>query len=216
MYEWKPFTTNPLIMFIIFVVSVLMCHLIFIKWLNLSSRIWKGLDYLWLALTSLSIIGYIGEAQHVVNRANLPLSSIYRDNKYKWLHDRLDYMTSGVICRSFIETEYSPDNLEKTQEEYDKVCQFVNEALTSFPQNINDAVGWTLPESRPIVKNEILQEELGYLDEALMEFSNACKTYQHRKETSENQNDVFKIMWPLFAILALALRITKVTHELKS
>lgn len=215
-----PITTNPWALVGLFFVALLVLHVVLVFWLKVGKRGWKLADYYWLGFTAIGLIGASGQARHLVAKNMEPTAKAHAS----WEYDRLLYEINfysadpGVICRTFTPSPLlSEAQHYAVQTQFDAACKWMKDVSRLVPPK--DAGGPldinTWP-GRPTVHNEtdqFMQTVFRYVAD-YNESVHSRDDIHQKSETSELE-DIVTVVSPMFLALALALRITKVTGELR-
>lgn len=198
--------------------------LVLVRWLTLSKVAWKRMDYVWLSLGVLGLLSAAAEVRMASASAQLDM----HENRALAAFDSVKALVAvyasspGAICRTFVRSEYSPppDEFRKTQAEYDAACAWVkelSEALSKHaaapPQSIVPA---SLP-SRPNVSDGALNDMFAGLDHQFRYLDRDMASLGALRENSKRTftEEQFVDLGPFLLAIALAIRITKVTGEIR-
>jgi hypothetical protein len=130
------------------------------------------------------------------------------------------YSQTSIICRKFVRSQYSPppEDFDRTQREFDATCQWFKSVFEALPTTVpKDEIARVNFPSEPNVSQPDLVQFISSFDLALNEFNRASRGEKFLRENShETDADVMMALFtPILLAAALALRITKVTGELK-
>jgi hypothetical protein len=204
----------------VFVGSLLAFHLMFVWPRNLTKRGWKIVDYFWLGVGLLGVIGSVGVGRQTIAENLLTIARARVNSFAVDVESALRFGTSGAICRRFVRSEFSPppEEFDRLQREFDAQCAWFTQAIERL-------------KASPFAKREPLTfEHLGGPPPAGAD----GWTSAHTRETVDRYNAaiadlerlsrdakrteielVLLIFGPFLLVVALALRITKVTGELR-
>ena len=126
----------------------------------------------------------------------------------------------GLLCRTFARSPLSPppEVFDAIVAQYDKSCAWAHE----MNQHVASIGRWDyidvskLPARPPATEEQITRYEQEMFDRIrehnlLVERRRALEASKNRSEFEET----LSVLSPLFAVLALALRVTKVTGEIR-
>ena len=215
-----PLWTSPGWIFAVFVSSLVVFHLMFVWPRNLTKRGWKVVDYFWLGVGLLGVIGSVGIGRQAIAE-NLLTTARARVNFFaSEVESALRFGTSGAICRRFVRTEFSPppEEFDRLQREFDAQCAWFTQAIERL-------------KASPLAKREPLRfEDLGgsppvgadrwtseHAHETVSRY-NAAVAELERLSHDAKRTDLelaLLIVGPFLLVVALALRIAKVTGELR-
>jgi hypothetical protein len=224
-----PQILNGTRLLLLFIVATFFFHCVFIYvgplarigFRPLGKRGWKLVDYIWLGAASLALIGTIAQAR--MNYAK-ELHSSLETLVAPWPDSAQIYVNpeyyDGIICRTFVRSPLSPppEEFNKTVAEYDLACSWMH-LVTDHLQKIGrwDRIDTSqLPAAPRSSEQTILRFEAEISDafrrhNTLVDKRKALEAAQSRSDLEE----LIAVLSPICAMLALALRITKVTGELR-
>jgi hypothetical protein len=217
---FKNIITNPWIAILTLIIATGILHLLLVWPKNLTKRQWKKVDYYWILLTSLGIIGTTRVAEKTISQNDSYVV------KYQLLFEAdqlVSYLTpenSSWVCRTFTKTEFSPENIEEVQKEYDKACQWRNDVSKIVIKSI-DTINFNLIEIKklPILNANDSQIKVFKNDifDHIKTYNNCVKILKKNSQIQEPTTGDIMIIYfsPILLIAGLSLRITKVTGELK-
>jgi hypothetical protein len=139
-----PAFTNSWTVLLIFAVMVLRLHLILVVWLKLGKLAWKIVDYIWLGFAALGLIGASGQARQLIANNMSAIAEARIQTSYELFRNLVDrYSQEGAVCRTFVRGEYSPppEEFERRQRDYDKVCGWFREIAAKLPRNVAAGAG---------------------------------------------------------------------------
>lgn len=207
----------------VFFGALILLHLLLVRWVPLSVRRWKQVDYVWLAIAAIGLFGALETPRAIASRGRESLAQFRLDFAVQQLYDSAQFGTSIATCRTF-----SPSSLmaeadrHSLQAEFDGVCNWFKLALEQVANrrheltSANEPVELDLPK-RPETDEEQLVFEFASFDRALQDV-HQYKTVVKEMRQAQQETDfetTLKILGPFFVAFALALRITKVTGELR-
>jgi hypothetical protein len=220
-----PVFTNVWIILSIFAAEVLFFHLVLVFWLKLGKRAWKIVDYVWLSLAALGILGAAGQARQLFATNTVASSSQRTQISYMQLLSFVDqFSQEGAVCRTFVRSQFSPPPAEflRAQKDYDSVCHWFWDVQRKLPRlsdvypDLKEVDLKNLP-SEPTVSETDLRETLRGFHNQVDLYNNDAKEYGSvvgaTKQSSVEGLLVFTS--PLLLSFAIALRISKVTGELR-
>jgi hypothetical protein len=218
--------TNVSTVLTIFVIEILLFHLVLVAWLKLSRRAWKIVDYIWLGFATLGIFGAAGQARQLVANNMTSTLSQQTQASYMLLFSLVgQYSNEGAVCRTFVRGQYSPPpaEFERTQKDYDSVCQWFRDIQRKLP-TASDKFDEGLPylDPRSLTPEPSVPER--ELNDILLSFHKLLDIYNGDAQGYADVIGATKRLWmedfliissPLLVSFALALRITKVTGEIR-
>ncbi len=137
--------------------------------------------------------------------------------------ESLDYIAqdagNSYFCMKFNRTEFSPPNLEDIQRQYDAACKWRKEIariLKSIDKDKTPAIAFEdLPP--PTFNSGPLNETVDWLRERLKDYGDQLSTLEETKIAAEISplESTLKYFSPFLLCAALAIRVTKVTGEIR-
>jgi hypothetical protein len=221
---YLPFTANQLVVLAIFVGSLFAFDVVLVRWLKLSKIAWKHVDYIWLGFAALGLFGSVSQVRMASATGQLDMYEARAMHSFESVRNSVTLYASspGAICRTFVRTEYSPppDELQRIQSEFDTTCAWVkqmNKSLSKHDMSPPKPVDRTTLPSRPNVTVNMLKEiylsldnQFGYFDQSMEDFETI-----HEASKKSSMETLLVFLSPFLLAIALALRITKVTGEIK-
>jgi hypothetical protein len=192
-------------------------HFLFVYPKNLSKKSWKKVDYVWISFTVIGLIGATNNVTKEFSKNKIAVASSRKSFQYNFMLSFLDSEDSHIVCRTFNRSEYSPENFDAIVADFDRCCKWskdVREIVTSIDTVKNDLVDMTkIPNLQTVnniwYKNTVLENIEEYNKIVSEKIVNENVIY-------EANNGSLLFFTPLFLILGLAIRITKVTGELRN
>ena len=217
-----PFLTNSWIVVIIFLITLVIFHIVLVVWLKMGETAWKVVDYIWLGFAALGLIGAASQARQIVATASAAIMEARVNVAYTPLRSLVEmYANQGVVCRIFVRSQFSPppEEFDRTQREFDSVCQWFKKVAVTFPQRIEtttEEIRLSSFPAEPSVTQGGLKDILGGFHRQLDFYNAAAKqNMEVQLATKRSEAEEELILWsPLLLSFALALRITKVSGEL--
>ena len=221
--SFMPLSASPRVVLGVFAALLIGFDILLVRCLKLGKVAWKRVDYIWLGVGALGLIGAVGQVRMASASAQLTMQESRAAaalNLVKGLAE-LYAKDPGAICRTFVRSEYSPppEEFQRAQNEYDAACAWAKQMTdnlakraSSPPEPIDRA---SLP-SRPVVSDGGLRDMFRGLDNQFEYFEQNMDAYRALREKSQQtpieQGLVF--LGPFLLAAALAVRITKVTGEI--
>jgi hypothetical protein len=212
-------SATPLYLFLVFVVVLAAMHLALVRRRSLSDIAWKHMDYVWLAAAALGLFA----ASVQIDRT---LSQRYLENTerpriaatYSFLREQL--ADPAGVCMPRQRSALSPANFDEIVAEQQALCKRAKEIAAKMPTAFDrdfpplEATGF---EPVGIDSNF----ESGFVHGV----SRAAELYRLQQlryaelvKSSEQSTGelVLSVLGPLLISFALALRVTKVSGEIKN
>lgn len=203
--------------FLIFVAALITFHFTLIRKSPLSSVQWKQVDYVWLLMALIGMLGTVGSARELIANNLLDLANHRRAFSYQTVESRLQFGTSEAICRKFERSEFSPpgEEFDRLQNEYDLQCKFFQRAVDLLKAKAAHQEPLDLIQlfgQYPIGGDQQVYENLRDATTIYNENLEVVATLQEKAQVTELES-FMRLVGPLLIALALALRMTKVTAE---
>ena len=215
-----PWFTDFLWVIAVFVAFLLLCHVAFIRVLPLSSTAWKRVDYIWLSMAFVGLIGSVGNGREYVAKNLLEMETHRLESARDFIEGRARFGTSGAICREFVRSEFAPppQEFERIQNGYNSQCKWFRKALVliqASASSLNELNAQVLFGPYPAGGD---QGTYTLFSDAVAQYNADVKNVaQFRTATETTAFEAFiRLLGPVAIALALALRMTKVTAEIKS
>jgi hypothetical protein len=225
MQPFMPLTASLTAVLGVFAGLLVALDLLLVRWLRLGKVSWKRMDYIWLGFGALGLLGAVAQVRMESASAQLDMYEKRAIVAFDSVKSLVEVYASnpGPICRTFVRSEFSPppDEFQRIQNEYNTACEWVkqvSEALkthaTSPPRPIDRAS--PLPP-RPQVSDGALKGMFRGLDRQLAYFDQNIQAFEALRQKSKRTptEETFVYIGPFLLAIALAIRITKVTGELK-
>lgn len=204
---------------LLLLVMVIIFHLLFVWPRNLSKKQWKRIDYIWLLVAALGIISLSANIRIMVADNWYTIEKNRAIFKYEWIQKIVTDFHPGWLCRTFIRTAYSPNNLDEIQQEHNTACQWnkeINKIISSEEaSSLPDITFERIPSLN--VTDHILLEAKQDVETAINDYAKQRQVYmltQHDKSRTELENTL-QYLSPILLCFAIALRIAKVSGEIR-
>ncbi len=217
-------SATPLYLLFVFLLFLAGLHVILVWWKPLDEVLWKKVDYIWLGTAAFGLLAASAQADRLMSQNFLDNVEVpHTISTYESLRDHL--MRAGAsdshLCITRYRSPLSPDDFDEIVQTQQKLCAWSRDILSRMPREVPlpfpalEEIGY-IPISDVHAKYESWYvEETKRLAE---DYRFQRKQYSERVESSEMSlgESLFSIVGPLFLAFALALRITKVSGEIKN
>lgn len=211
------------LLIILFITLLIILHIfIFLK--NLNELDWKVVDYGWLILTIVGVIGISGDIQRYMAESFLKNLEIPRlETSYNHLYDLLKDGSSpnSIFCKEYV---YEISEFGLSKEDFDqfknlrkKQCEDISRIAKQLPnENIEpfiDLSELNLPKNiDSLIDDHYLTTYKQYLDN----YNEQYIVYKNTKDKTDLSGFLFYLYLfsPLLICAGLAVRITKATGEI--
>lgn len=183
---------------------------------NLSKKQWKKVDYIWISLTGIGLIGATSNVELFLSKSRAEMASDQIPFQYKYLSSFLQPEGSPTVCRHFMREANSPNNFDSVVQDFDRACEWskiVYQIVSEIDTN----------DYRQIDKTRIPHldtESNKWYKEVIIHNINKYNEIIKEKEGNQsriNSNSGINLMFlaPIFLILGISIRITKVSGEIR-
>lgn len=209
---------------VLFALLLIVMDLILVRWLKLGKIAWKRSEYIWLGVAALGLISVSAEVRSWMAVKETEITKIRAETRFALLRSYAgEREPPNYICREFIRTAYSPppEVFEAAQREYDKYCEWNKEFLKKIPEKLNGTLpdlkySDYMPSGKPT--DEIIEEYLSTIEKYFSQYVEYRKKHIKLEEASKRSylESIVFYLSPILICFALALRITKITGEIKN
>jgi hypothetical protein len=218
-----PFIASPASMFLVFLSEVAILHvlLIAIPSLRLKKRGWAVVQYLVITLAVVGLSGAIANARQMLAQNLFEFSGPHAAFAFDDLRRVADdYSSHGLICTTFVRSEFSPppEEFNQTQREYDKSCEWFKQIARLLPTKLpegNAEIPWQTFPAAPNITDQQLIDFFQRFRHTLDEYNQAAAERGEMEAAAHRTDaDSFVVFFlPLSLSLALALQATKTTYD---
>ena len=133
------------------------------------------------------------------------------------MRERLEDMAGVEVCRTLSRNELPPAEFDATQREYNNVCAWARRVVRSLPEEPPASLEGSGLDQPPGHRSVALQEMFAALGHDLSEYRRYQQSARDLQSSSERNDLELTVAFvaPFLLATALALRITKVTGELR-
>lgn len=132
--------------------------LFFVKLFSPNDRFWRITNFCALSFSCFGILGIIKDSRQFFNEREYYKCHMRIESVYRWR--MISKFNEQIYCREFIESKYSPSNLNEMQEDYNLTCQWIKKQKKYFfdcysnqkPINTDSISYPKLQDSDPILK----------------------------------------------------------------
>lgn len=200
-----------------FIVFLVFFHLVFIAHRPLSARAWKKIDYIWLMLAFISVLGLVGEARQY--RAEMALRTDQRALDKSLSQVRGWYVSyQGYVC----DQAQSLKQQSTDTGQYPALCNWLEGRINDL--NLLQRVDEMAPEITRSLADGLEKFDPLIPAKERATLMRRLELYQDRREkllTDLAERDltyiqkILLILAPVMLAGAIAIRITKVTAEIR-
>jgi hypothetical protein len=212
--------SNGSYVLLMFVVLLLLFHLLLVFPRNLSKRTWKKIDYIWLGITALGLFSLASDVRIFTAQKWAEMEHARAVSSLELFRDFYPDPINTHYCMQFIKSELSPDDLDERQRQHNLRCDW----LKGVSKVINKLEPKNLPKLKmddfpnPTFEDDFLLETVGDVENHVRWYT------EHRNQAIETATLLSKTgleknlfyFSPFLLCLAFALRVAKVTGELRN
>ena len=215
LFEFEKTVTYFLILFL---VSLIIFHLLFVWPKNKSIKWWKVADYVWLFAIFLSIISISADLRQNYAKNKVDKVKIYAESNLQYFIKSYIKPPPSYICRVFIRSDYSPNNFDEIQEEYNQVCEWLSQlgsAIEITKTSELELINWEKLDA-PVIKDDLLKKFLEEMQNLLHDYNIRAQNFIDANNAlhSTKYEEFFYALWPYLFVLSIAFRISKTSGEL--
>ena len=215
-------SSNPYWLFGLLVGFLLFFHGVLVYWKPIGDVGWKYVDYIWLIVAAIGIVGQTAQVRKLWYEPEIKISQFIVEGTLRSLRREADIAIGSATCRKFTRTNSSPPNLDQIQAEYKFACDEFTQLTKEIRTTVGDReVGFLglhdTSKTRSKLTDPILINMLDGLETAHSNFIDALSKKEDAKQ--KTKPTTYEYVWivfaPFFLMFALALRITKVSGEIR-
>lgn len=205
----------------LFVAACFILHLLLIRLFPLSSIGWKKVDYIWLIMAFIGIFGSVSKNHAEISKNLYAFDLPHADFDYTEIVNQVDFsINSGAYCRTFVQGPYSPspNEMAKLQHEYDGQCAWFKKfgaALKLQPKNSYLPIDLIQMAGNPPAGGG--SQAYDYIRYSISRYNDDVADLNTLKKNQQYNDfdELIQFLGPIFLAIALALRMTKVTGEIR-
>jgi hypothetical protein len=212
-------SATPLYLLLVFIAMLVTLDLGLVRGKNLSEIAWKHVDYIWLAAAGLGLFAASAQVDHTLSQRYLQGTQIPRiAAAYSELRAQL--ADPAGVCMPRQRSAFSPTNFDDIVAEQQALCKRAKEIAAKMPTAFNlkfpplEATGF-----EPIgIESNFETAFVQGVNRAAEQYRQQQRRYAELVMSSKQSTGelVFSVLGPLLISFALALRITKVSGEIKN
>lgn len=194
-------------------------HVMFVWPFNCSKVFWKKVDYFWFGISILGLLSLVTEVR--VAQA----SAWYEIEKTRLIaeYSHLEYFSQSPgnshYCWPFVKSGLSPSDFDEREQQRRLTCTWM--------KKVNDVVGTIQVENEPLLFFEQFPTPqftdsyyLVYvtrLKQLIGNYNHQVLVVQELRNLMDKSSieQIQTVLWPFLLLIALAIRLTKVSGELR-
>ena len=217
-------SATPSYLLLVFLLLLAALHAVLVWWKPLDDVAWKKVDYIWLGAAALGLLAASAQADRFMSKAlleNVEIPQTTRTYGYLRSHLASAGNPESFLCITRTRSPLSPDDFDRIVQAQQELCAWSREVSSKMHPDVRLPFP-TLEETGYIpVSEKHAKYESWYIAETrkLAEaYGLQRERYIERRKSSERSisEELLSIIGPLVLAFALALRITKVSGELKN
>ncbi len=197
---------SPCFLFFILVFVAFFGWLFAVKIFSLGDRFWRISNFVNLSLACLGLLGLVKDSRQIFYEREYYKCQMRIESVYRWR--MMSNLNEGLYCRDFIETEYSPSNLNMLQEDYNLTCQWIRQYKEYFHKcysnqdliNADSLIYPQLHNSDPILDNYFKD-----MQQCVIDYNSDILELREYKQGL--QPSTFELIYIIFAPLFLAVSL---------
>ena len=205
---------------LVFIGTLAICHVVLIySPLRLTVRAWKQVDYVWLTMSVISILGLVSQTRQLINANYIPWAERRIKNNAEFILDTIRTASHLTCDFPTSKTSVSPTNFEEAVAQETKYCRYLHDLKTS----LQDTLVTAKPIEHDFAKDTKYPLAYGYdfsqprLEEQVRDYNGSLLKLNDVRTAALHYDAelALGLLAPFLIAIALALRITKVTAELR-
>ncbi len=186
---------------------------------NLSKKAWKKVDYYWLGVASIGLISLAADVRINVAKKFISSEITYANTTLGAVKIITDNPENSHFCMTLTKMYSSPSDFDDTELQYQLGCKWLKETSEYFQKVQKNEVPDISFEDLPPVTfdNVVLNKDVASIKRWLDEYQIQLGVLKGTKEAAEPSGfeSILFYFAPFLLCIALALRITKVTGEIR-
>lgn len=211
---------NPIYLSFALILLLLLFHWWLVSKRPLGKVGWKRIDYIWLAIAALGVIGQAGNVRMKLFSQVKETARARSQNALLDLKQQANFAVGPSVCRTFIKTENTSPNSDEVQREYNVACSELTRLTADIrTAGIDRKVGF-LVDLDPLNKKTTDKQLLATiqdLEKSHSRFTESITEVNNIEDKTHMTDTEFVLLFlsPYLLVMAIALRITKVTGEIR-
>lgn len=216
-------SATPAYLLVAFCLLLFVFHLVFVWVWPVSDLAWKRIDYVWLGAATLGLIGASWNADRYISEelaANLDGPRTLGAYRNMRLIIEAAADPDGAVCVQRKRSDFSPPSYDEIVREQQMQCSYFKLLASAIPRDVKDPFP-SLYELGFIDYAGVESHESWYIAQirnSAREYEVQRQLYIRRKKSADisDLEAAIIMLGPLLVAIALALRITKVTGEVRN
>ena len=218
-----PFFTSLRVVLLVFIGALAIFHVVLVFMAKLDKNAWKWVDYFWLSFALIGLVGQVAESRRITATGFRSMSEAKLESNFRILRDRIDfYANSEAFCRQPVRTSSSPpeEEFNRIKLEFDRACEWAKKYASTMPKTVQPPFAELLWIEFPYAQNEAssaTKDSMDSIRQSVEEYNLLVREHTGLLQSQEKSEfeRTLAMLSPLLLAVALALRITKVTGEIR-
>jgi hypothetical protein len=214
-------SSSPVLLLLTLVVVTLACHALLLWLFPLGEVNWKRVDYIWLFAACLGVLASSGKAARFIAENQLEnFQEPVTITSYEFLRADIKSGLEGSECVPLRRSADSPPDFEERVKEQKTMCEQYKKLDAQMPKTVE-------PPFKPIKElgfvplagnPEYVAAPFEVVNRDAEEYERNREMYEEitEKTKSSKWENAYLAMGPLLLAIAVALRITKTTGEIRN
>jgi hypothetical protein len=185
---------------------------------NLSIKQWKFVDYIWISLTAVGLVGTTRTVQKMISGNRLEDLSHQVAWSYDYFRRFISADNSSLPCILSYGKESSRKKFDGILNEYKGTCDWQKEIYRITTSDTSDFQEIDIEKFPKLsVSDSVMVKFKGFLLSKITDYNKSVMERKRNKELTQQSSaeNITNYFAPIFLIIGLALRITKVTWEFR-
>jgi len=212
---------------IVLVLSLFVFHILFIFIFPKSKKFWKIIDYIWISLGIVGIIGSTFTLRKQYSDAKETLLEYHLSIDYHRLIEMAEWNKNYFVSDGTgfkyeeFEDRKQVDDFKKTEKFFvtfsELIYKLEDKVLSDKNLNYIDTLNLNFQNFKDTIQNKDVKNIIKNVEYSLIDIQKSKLNYTENKKLEERSslNWILLFFSPYLFAIALAIRLTKVTAELK-
>lgn len=215
--------SNSFYFVLVLLVLLIVFHilLIHVKVTRLHEKGWKVVDYIWLGCAAFGLIFLASDARTSLASIWVPIEQSRADSSFRIIKRYAKDAPNSYHCTfSGQRTKNSPPDFDLITKDFQTACQWRHKLAQTISKSLNKdhpRLDFFDMPSATFYKRDFIESDLQWLEDRFNDYEQDVKRLEQTRARAEVTalELLLKLVAPMLICVALALRITKVTAELK-
>jgi len=214
-------SSSPVLLLFTLVLATLACHALFLWIFPLGEVTWKRVDYVWLFAAALGVLASSGKAARFIAENQLKnFQEPATISSYEFLRADIKSGAEGSVCVALHRSADSPTDFDDRAKERQLICEQYKKLDAQMPESVEPPFK-SLKELGfvPLTGNpQYVTASFDLANRDVEEYELNRKMYDEISERTKSSKweNAYLAMGPLLLAVAVALRITKTSGEIRN